>query len=104
MSYQVGVRKNNQLQSSDIYERVSVRDSDLFNYSQKGKQIIEQVCSSNSNRDRNFEELFKNLPYFLLGFCYHHVLENLEMAEKLYEEAFRRAEFTRGCFHMLLSI
>ena len=43
-------------------------------------------------------------PLFLLGFFYHHVEEDLRLAKKLYKEALRRAEFTKGCFQMLMSI
>ena len=94
------MRKLNKLSPLDIHNRISIRDSDLFNKCVKGKQILEQVCANN----REYDLLYRELPFFLQGFFYHHVLEDYKMAKKLYKEALRRAEFTKGCFQMIMSI
>lgn len=46
----------------------------------------------------------KQLPFFMLGFYCHHVMNDLKKAKKLYKEAMRRTEFTLGSFNMLLAI
>lgn len=53
---------------------------------------------------KEFSDLNKELPYFILAFLYHHVLEDLKTAKKLYKEALRRSEFTKGCYQMMMSI
>lgn len=38
------------------------------------------------------------------AFYYHFIVVDLDRAEKLYKDAVRRAEFTRGCYSMLVAI
>ena len=53
---------------------------------------------------KEYAALYKELPFFMHGFYYHYVQQNVEIAETLYKEAVRRAEFTKGCYNMLVSI
>ena len=48
--------------------------------------------------------LLKELPFFMHAFFHHHILGDLSKAKKLYKEALKRTEYTRGCIHMLTSI
>ena len=38
------------------------------------------------------------------AFFHHHVLFDFKKAKKLYKEALKRTEFTKGCYNMLTSI
>jgi hypothetical protein len=58
------------------------------------------VCYSS----REFGVLYKEIPFFMHAFFYHYLQPDLDLAEKLYKEAIRRAEFTKGCYNMLVSI
>jgi len=66
----------------------------------KSKSCLDTLCS----QSREFQALYKELPFFLHAFYHHHVQQDLTHAKKLYKEGLRRAEFTKGCFNMLISI
>jgi hypothetical protein len=53
---------------------------------------------------KDFAIVYKELPFFMNAFYYHHMLCDLDKAEKLYKDAIRRAEFTMGCYNMLIAI
>jgi len=38
------------------------------------------------------------------AFFNHHVLNDLSKAKKLYKEALKRTEYTKGCYNMMTSI
>lgn len=38
------------------------------------------------------------------GFFHHYVFNDFSKAKKLYKEALKRTEFTKGCYSMLASI
>ena len=48
--------------------------------------------------------MHKELPFFMHAFFHHQVLEDYTKAKKLYKEALKRTEYTRGCVNMLASI
>jgi hypothetical protein len=52
----------------------------------------------------NYEELNKQLPFFLLAVYLHHVVGDFKKAKKLYKEGLKRTEYPIGCYNMLLSI
>lgn len=83
---------------TDVFERVSVHEHPLMD--EASRDCLDQVCKTN----RALAEVYKELPFFCHAFYYHHVAEDFKKAKKLYKEALRRAEFTRGSFNMLLSI
>ena len=51
-----------------------------------------------------FTNLLKELPFFMHAFFHHQVLGDLSKAKKLYKEALKRTEYTRGCYNMMTSI
>ena len=63
-------------------------------------EVISSLCQNN----KEFTSLHKELPFFLHALFHHQVLEDFSKAKKLYKEALRRTEFTKGCYNMLVSI
>jgi hypothetical protein len=53
---------------------------------------------------KEFAIVYKELPFFMHAFYYHIMLGDLDKAEHLYKDALRRAEFTMGCYNMLIAI
>ena len=61
---------------------------------------IRSLCQSS----KEFTSLLKELPFFMHAFFHHQVLADFSKAKKLYKEALKRTEFTKGCYNMLTSI
>jgi hypothetical protein len=53
---------------------------------------------------RDYGNWYRDLPFFMHAFYYHFIAADLDLAERLYKDAIRRAEFTRGCYGMLVAI
>lgn len=89
------------LGKTEEHRRTSLHETDLLQVSgDKAKRCFETISSSSNN----FKSVYKELPFFLNGFYHHHVSGDFEKAEELYKEALRRAEFTLGCYNMIVSI
>lgn len=94
------MRRTGKLSLKEPYGRVSVHDQDLLTECTLSKECLKSLCQNN----KDFTSLLKELPFFMHGFFHHQVLNDFSRAKKLYKEALRRAEFTKGSYNMLVSI
>ena len=84
----------------DEYKQNSTLDQELITQCKVSNDTISSLCQI----DKEFTNLHKELPFFIHALFAHQVLEDFSKAKKLYKEALRRAEFTKGCYNMLVSI
>ena len=94
------MRRNGEISFQDIYKRSSVHDQKLITECRESNDVIGLLCQNN----KEFSSLLKELPFFLHALFHHHILQDFSKAKKLYKEALKRTEFTRGCYNMLVSI
>ena len=94
------MRRTGKLTTKEPYKRMSEIDQDILTDDPISKETIRNVCQSS----KEFASLLKELPFFMHAFFHHQVLHDFSKAKKLYKEALKRTEYTKGCYNMLTSI
>ena len=94
------MRLNGKLTDKDAFRRVSVHDQDLLTECSLSKECFQILCTNN----KSYTSLLKELPFFMHAFFNHWIINDHKRAKRLYKEALKRTEFTKGSYNMLVSI